>query len=135
MEFNREYYDKVKRLADYIVSSTDPKMKWMWGEALLGYALSELDLEEGREDYTAFLTEYCDIWAGIDPAVDQSDTAAPGLITYAMYKKTGNPEYKRLTDKVLDYIRYAVTSAGVVHQSDGRIECRVELENVVVDPL
>jgi unsaturated rhamnogalacturonyl hydrolase len=41
----------------------------------------------------------------VDPAVDQSDTAAPGLITYAMYKKTKNPEYKRLTDKVLDYIR------------------------------
>ena len=106
MQFNKEYYNKVKRLADYIVSSTDPKMKWMWGEALLGYALSELDREEGSDDYTDFLTKYCDIWAEIDPAVDQSDTAAPGLITYAMYKKTGNPEYKRLTDKVLDYIRY-----------------------------
>ena len=106
MRFNEEYYNKVKRLADFIVSKEDPKMKWMWGEALLGYALDELDKENGREDYTTFLCEFSDYWAKADPAVDQSDTAAPGLITYAMYKRTGSPEYKRLTDKVLDYIRY-----------------------------
>ena len=106
MRYNEENYLKVKRLADFVTSTSDPKMKWMWGEALLGYALDELDKENGREDYTDFLSKYCDYWAKADPAVDQSDTAAPGLITYAMYKRTGNAEYKRLTDKVLDYIRY-----------------------------
>ena len=105
MKFCQENYDKVKRLADYVVASTEPKMKWMWGEALLGYSLDELDKENGREDYTDFLKAYCDYWAEKDPAADQSDTAAPGLITYAMYKRVGAPEYKRLTDKVLDYIR------------------------------
>ncbi len=106
MNFNVEYYSKVVRLADYITKTSDPKMKWMWGEALLGYALNELDKENGTESYTDFLCSYCDYWAKADPAVDQSDTAAPGLITYAMYKRTANAEYKRLTDKVLDYIRY-----------------------------
>ena len=106
MNFNQEYYSKVVRLADYITKTSDPKMKWMWGEALLGYALDELDKENGKGDYTEFLCNYCDYWAKTDPAVDQSDTAAPGLITYAMYKRTANAEYKRLTDKVLDYIRY-----------------------------
>ena len=105
MNYNEKYYDRVKRLADYVSATSDPKMKWMWGEALLGYALDELDKENGREDYTAFLRAYCDHWAKVDPAVDQSDTAAPGLITYAMYKRCGNAEYKSLTDKVLDYIR------------------------------
>ena len=105
MEFREEYYGKVKKLADFVAHSWEPKMKWMWGEALLGYALDELDKENGRTDYTDFLKAYCDYWAKADPAVDQSDTAAPGLITYAMYKRTGNLEYKRLTDKVLDYIR------------------------------
>ena len=105
MIFNEEYYKKVNGLADYITATSDPKMKWMWGEALLGYALDELDKENGREDYTPFLRAYCDYWAKENPAVDQSDTAAPGLITYAMYKRCGNDEYKRLTDKVLDYIR------------------------------
>ena len=106
MKFNRENYDKVKKLADFVAKTWDPKMKWMWGEALLGYAMDEFDKENGREDYTDFLRAYCDYWAKADPAVDQSDTAAPGLITYAMYKRDGKDEYKRLTDKVLDYIRY-----------------------------
>lgn len=106
MEFSLEYYDKVKRLADFVASTWNPRMKWMWGEALLGYAMDELDKENGREDYTEFLRSYCDYWAKVDPPVDQSDTAAPGLITYAMYKRCANAEYKRLTDKVLDYIRY-----------------------------
>ena len=105
MKYNVENYSKVRRLADYITATIDPKMKWMWGEALLGYALDELDKENGAEDYTKFLCDYCDYWSKVDPAVDQSDTAAPGLITYAMSKRIGNPEYKRLTDKVLDYIR------------------------------
>ena len=105
MQFNKTNYDKVTALADYVVKSFDPKMKWMWGEALLGYALDELDKANGTENYTDFLTRYCDYWAKADPAVDQSDTAAPGLITYAMYKRTGKDEYKKLTDKVLDYIR------------------------------
>ena len=105
MTYNENLFKRVKSLADYVVSATDPKMKWMWGEALLGYALDELDRECGNSDYTKFLCDYSDYWAEADPSADQSDTAAPGLITYAMYKRTGNPEYKRLTDKVLDYIQ------------------------------
>ena len=106
MIFHEENYNKVKKLADFVASSWDPKMKWMWGEALLGYAMDELDKENGREDYTPFLKSYCDYWVKANPAVDQSDTAAPGLITYAMYKRCESEEYKRLTDRVLDYIRY-----------------------------
>lgn len=105
MEYRQAYYDKVNRLADFVAASWDPKMKWMWGEALLGYALDELDKANGGNAYTEFLRKYCDWWVRQDPAVDQSDTAAPGLITYAMYKRTGNPDYDRLTQKVLAYIR------------------------------
>ena len=106
MEYKQYYFDQVNKLADYIIKSMDPKMKWMWGEALLGYALDELDNLNNTSLYTKFLTDYCDYWYQKDPAVDQSDTAAPGLITYAMYKKTHNENYKYLTDKVLKYIRY-----------------------------
>lgn len=105
MEFNKDNYGKVEALANFVASTWDPKMKWMWGEALLGYALDELDRANGTEKYTDFLTRYCDYWVKKDPAVDQSDTTAPGLITYAMYKRTGREEYGRLTAKVLDYIR------------------------------
>lgn len=106
MQYKQAYYEKVGRLADFVASTWDPKMKWMWGEALLGYALDRLDQADGTRRYTDFLTQYCDYWAAADPAVDQSDTAAPGLITYAMYKRTGKEAYRRLTDKVLHYIRH-----------------------------
>ena len=44
--------------------------------------------------FKKILTDYCDYWASKDPSVDQSDTAAPGLITYAMYKNAETPNIK-----------------------------------------
>ncbi|MBR5241572.1 MAG: hypothetical protein IKV20_00400 [Clostridia bacterium] len=79
MNYNEELFEKVKALADYIVASADPRMKWMWGEALLGYALDEMDKERDTTDYVEFLKAYCDYWAKVDPAIDQSDPAAPVL--------------------------------------------------------
>ena len=84
MKYNEELFERVISLADYITASSDPKMKWMWGEALLGYALDELDKERDSADYVEFLKAYCDYWAKVDPAIDQSDTAAPGLITLSV---------------------------------------------------
>ena len=43
MQYKESYYKKVVKLADFVTTTWDPKMKWMWGEALLGYALDELD--------------------------------------------------------------------------------------------
>ncbi len=97
-------FDRVLELVDQVVATWDPKMKWMWGEALFGYALTLLDEHLGNENYTSFLEAYCDYYVKNPPLVDQSDTAAPGLITYRMFVKTKKPEYKVLTDKVLDYI-------------------------------
>ncbi|MCR3906060.1 MAG: glycoside hydrolase family 88 protein [Tenericutes bacterium] len=102
---DKTYFDKVIELADYIKNTWDPKMKWMWGEALFGYALSLLDEHLNEDRYTNFLTQYCDYYVSNPPRVDQSDTSAPALITYAMYKKTGNEDYKKLTDRVLYYIK------------------------------
>lgn len=102
----RDGYALALRLAEQIRTTWDPKMKWTWGEALLGYALSRLDEHRKTDDSTAFLSAYCDYWAANNPPVDQSDTAAPGLITYAMQKKTGKKEYAALTDRVLEYIRH-----------------------------
>ncbi len=93
-------------LADSEVRSRDPKMKWMWGEALLGYALTELDSYLGEDRYKEFTQGYCDYYVANQPRVDQADTAAPALVTYAMEKRTGSKGYKELTNRVLDYIRY-----------------------------
>lgn len=104
MEQNKAF-EKVLRLVTQIAASWDPKMKWMWGEALFGYALSQLDDYLGQENFTPFLTAFCDHYVAYPPKIDQSDTVAPGLITYSMGKKTGNPAYRALTCRVLDYIK------------------------------
>ena len=93
------------RLADYIVGSMDPEMRWTWGQGIMGAALNDLDLYLGTEKYLPFLRAFCDHYVKHEPSVNSADTAAPGFITYAAYSRTGNPEYKALTDKVLDYIK------------------------------
>lgn len=97
---------KVKKLCDDLARTLPPRMKWMWGEALLGYSMAVLDEYMGTEDYTPFLTQYCDYYVEHPPRVDYADTVAPALITYAMQKKTGNAGYAHLTRRALDYIRY-----------------------------
>ena len=55
-----QYFKRVLDLADSVVRQMEPKMKWMWGEALLGYALLELDEALGEDRYLPFLTEPTD---------------------------------------------------------------------------
>lgn len=102
---DKAYFNKVLDLANYITKTWEPKMKWMWGEALFGYALFMLDEHLKTEQFTKFLCDYCDYYVAHPPRVDQSDTSAPGLITYAMQKKTKNLEYEKLTNRVLYYIK------------------------------
>lgn len=97
--------DRVVALCDYVVKASDPKMKWKWGEALFGYALSLLDDFRGESRYDRFLQDYCDYYMVNTPAVDMADTAAPGLITYVCQKRHPEKGYEKLTKQVLDYIR------------------------------
>lgn len=98
-------FTKAIALNDYITATRPAKMRWFWGEALYGYSLSLMDAYRGEEKYTDFLKGFCDYYVEHAPVIHSSDTSAPALITYAMYKKTGNEGYKHLTDRVLDYIQ------------------------------
>lgn len=100
-----DYLKKVLELADSIVAQGKPKHRWMWGEALLGYALTELDAWLGEDRYLPHIEKYADHFVENPPRVDQADTSAPALICYALQKKTGKKGYKHLTDRVLDYIK------------------------------
>ena len=97
--------EKVKKLADYMIKARSPHMLWTWGQGLFGGALSELDDYLGEEKYTEFLGEFCNYYVKNTPIVASSDTAAPALITYAMQKKSGKEEYKKLTELSIDYIK------------------------------
>ncbi len=96
---------RVIALAESAISGQPPQMKWMWGQALLGYALTEIDSYTGEDRFKKFTQGFCDYYVQNQPRVDQADTAAPALITYAMEKRTGNTDYVALTNRVLQYIR------------------------------
>ncbi|MDD3946364.1 MAG: glycoside hydrolase family 88 protein [Clostridia bacterium] len=96
--------EKAKKLAEHVVATRPHNMGWSWGQGLMGGALSELDDYLNTNISTEFLKGFCDYYAAHKPSVASADTSAPAMITYAMQKKTGNPAYKALTDRVLDYI-------------------------------
>ncbi|MDP2425113.1 MAG: glycoside hydrolase family 88 protein [Candidatus Izemoplasmatales bacterium] len=99
-------WNKVMKLTDYITSTWNPKMKWMWGEALFGYALVLVDDYQQTNNYTPFLKGYCDYYLANPPRIDQSDTVAPALITYQMQKKFPQSGYEVLTNRALHYIQH-----------------------------
>lgn len=82
-------------------------LRWGWGEGLFNYALTELDSYLGGNRYESFVKRYCDKYIASPPIVNSSDTAAPALASYALFKKTNNNDYKRLTDLAIDYIETA----------------------------
>jgi unsaturated rhamnogalacturonyl hydrolase len=80
--------------------------RWSWGPALFGFALTELDHHTGFRRYDRWLQTWCDHWVANPPTIDQSDRAAPGLITHALAQRTGDPAYRALTDRVIHYLRH-----------------------------
>ena len=108
---NRQTLMNDVEIAQRLLSEASARMpvpmRWMWGQALLGWALFEMDRLRGTEEFTPMLRAFCDHYAQHPPDIDYADRAAPALITYAMQKKTGNPAYAALTRGVLDYIRHA----------------------------
>ncbi|NLE96544.1 MAG: hypothetical protein GX596_00945, partial [Propionibacterium sp.] len=84
----------------------EPVLEWMWGPALLGHALSELDLHLGEDRYLPWLERYADHHLQRMPAITYSDHVAPALITWALLRR-GMERFAPLTDAALDYIRHA----------------------------
>lgn len=129
-------FDKVVRLADDLTGRIEPRMKWMWGEALLGFALSELDDHLGESRYLPFLQAYGDYWTARQPRVDQADTSAPALITYSLYRKTGHEGCKKLTERVLHYIRHEPRVLGdAVNHLGNSPEGRLYPKSIWVDSI
>ena len=101
-------FDRVIELADASTRRYQPqKLKWMWGEALYTYALDLLDNSLGEDRYLAFNRAYLDAHIDKGYRVDQSDTMAPGLIAYALLRKTGDARYQQVVDRVVHYLKNA----------------------------
>jgi len=100
-------FARVLRLADLSAARADTgSLRWMWGDALYLWSLAELDTFLGEDRYLGFLSKWCARFAAHPPRVDQSDTCAPGLVTWAVYRKTGSPACLALTERVVDYLEH-----------------------------
>ncbi|MGO1833112.1 Rhamnogalacturonides degradation protein RhiN [Actinomycetales bacterium JB111] len=79
-----------------------PVRPWMWGPALLGFALAEVERAVGARGYEAWLRRFADhhLAAGARPV--SADTIAPGLVTTEL-ADTGT-RYEEATRRALDAI-------------------------------
>jgi unsaturated rhamnogalacturonyl hydrolase len=103
----QENMDKFKKVLDLVRDYREhnsPKMKWMWGEALLGYAMLMLDEFFGTKENLPFLVEYSEYYLKNRPKIDHADRLAPILITYLTDKMAGTERYLELTNEGINYI-------------------------------
>lgn len=98
------YLEQCISVIDHHLKEIDPKMKWMWGEALFGYALLCLDEYLGETKYKTFIETYLDYYIQNPPVVDQSDKFAPVLISFTYGRIYQTTTYDSLTQLGLDYI-------------------------------
>ncbi len=97
------YLNKVIQVIDDHIASIKPQMKWMWGEALFGYALLKLDEYLNDTKYKSFIESYLNYYLAHPPKVDQSDTFAPILISHTYDQIYQCHTYQSLTQRGLDY--------------------------------
>lgn len=86
---------------------TPEKMKWMWGQGLYMYALSLMDEAHGTDNFTHFISRYYDAHIAKGIKIESSDTAAPALGAYMLWRKTGNTAYKQIAEDAVGYMHTA----------------------------
>ena len=100
-----ELYNKIVQLSKDTMKRYDPaSLKWMWGEALLMHSFGLLEGQNKDIDYTSYIKDYVDAHIKKGYRVDQSDTLAPALAAYYLYKQDPKEEYKVIIDKAINYI-------------------------------
>lgn len=111
---------KVTALTDALVDYQmgRPVAAWHWGPALQGFAYDRLQTALGDDRYVDYLLRYARHHTS--PVINSSDTAAPGLITYALEQR-GYREFHPITQRVLGYIANAPRAVdhAVNHLGDG----------------
>ncbi|MDR3263708.1 MAG: hypothetical protein LBT30_05295 [Clostridiales bacterium] len=127
-----EELKKIIALCDFVVSSDETKTDWTTDFALFGYALCKLDAYLKEDRYYMFLKSFCDRHIKEKPYLDNIDCAAPSLVVYEMYKRTGNDEYLSLVKSVLSFLeRQSKTSGDAVNRFKGSMLRAYYTENLI----
>jgi len=100
-----ENIGKVLQLAQDSTKRFAPtKLGWSWGQALFLYGLALIDQESGADKYQDYLKEYYDYYIKKGHRVNTSDTSAPGLGAYILYRQTGEEKYFAEAMRTRQYI-------------------------------
>jgi len=83
------------------------RMKWMWGQGLYNYSLSLFDEAHNSDEFTGFISRYYDAHIKRGYKVESSDTLAPALGAYMLWKKNGDPGYLRIVEDAAAYMHNA----------------------------
>ena len=83
------------------------QMKWMWGQGLYNYALALMDEAHDTDEFSGFISRYYNAHIKRGYKVVSSDTLAPALGAYMLWKKTGDPEYQRIVNEAVGYMHSA----------------------------
>ena len=103
-----ESTDRAFLLAGHMSKRFFPEqMKWMWGQGLYNYALALIDEACGTDAYTGFLERYYDEHLRRGYRIVSSDTLAPALGAYMLYRKTSDKKYLRVAEDAAGYMHSA----------------------------
>ena len=80
------------------------QMKWMWGQGLYMYALALIGEAFGTDNFTGFISRYYDAHVKRGYGIKSSDTAAPALGAYMLWRKTGCAAYKKIAEDAAEYM-------------------------------
>lgn len=101
----RHALTRTTALLDDVVAhdAARPVRPWMWGPALLGLALAEVESAVGDRGYQSWLTRFADhhLYRGVLPT--SADTIAPALVTGELARRTGERRYVAATDRAIDF--------------------------------
>lgn len=89
-----------------------PVRAWMWGPALLGLALAEVESATGPRGYETWLRRFADHHLDRGALPVSADTTAPALVTGELARRTGETRYAEATDRALTFVLQEVPLGG-----------------------
>jgi len=97
--------DLARQAADTWIRTVKPEQNdWSWGDGVLMFGVSNLAERTGERCYWDYMARWMDHHIRQGYYIAFSDNCPPGIAAARLYKETGEPRYREVTDRVWDYL-------------------------------